>query len=68
MDRQLLEALKTFYMCPVGFSTDEVYEEYCGACKKDKVKPRQKSIVIREVCKACGLRIEPDIKHYFRTY
>lgn len=68
MDRQLLEALKTFYMCPVGFSTDEVYEEYCDVCQRDGVKPRQKSIIVREVCKECGLRIEPKIEHFFRFF
>ena len=65
---QVLEALKTFCNYPVGFTTDEVYEEYCDVCAKDGVEPRQKSVVIREVCKACGLRIEPEIKIYFREY
>lgn len=68
MDEQILEALKTFYSYPVGFTTDEFYEEYCDVCTKNGVEPRVKSTIIREVCKACGLRIEPEIKNYFREY
>ena len=65
MDEQIEKTLKIFYGYPNGFTTEDFYEEYIEACIADEVIPRVKSTVIREVCKATGLKVRAVQTHYF---
>ena len=67
MDEQLERTMKTFFYDPAGWSTHEIYQEYLTICKEDKVEPRPKSVVIREVCKEfnCDLK-EVKTKYFIR--
>lgn len=65
MDEQILKTMKVFYGCPNGFTTEDFYDEYIEMCIADGVKPRVKSTIIREVCKATGLKIRMVKTHYF---
>lgn len=64
-DEQLRKVIDRFYGYPNGFTTEDFYDEYLEACIEDDVKPRPKSIIIREVCNMTGLKIREVKTHYF---
>lgn len=55
MDEQILKAIKCNCGDLTGITTDEFYNDYLEFCAMDFVKPRQKSVVIREACEICGV-------------
>lgn len=58
MEQALEKTLKTYYWCPNGFGTDEFYKDYIEFCNEIGSEPRAKSIVIRDVLSATGLKIK----------
>lgn len=58
MDKQLEKAIIRFWSDLRDISTNELYEEYLECCAKDDVKPREKSVIVREACKETGCRIK----------
>lgn len=51
MDKQISNAITNFYSDLRGVTTEEFYNEYLQQCALDNVKPRPKSVVIREACR-----------------
>lgn len=58
MDKQLDKAICNFWSDLRSVRTDELYEEYLSVCAEDKVKPRPKSVIMREACEMSGCAIE----------
>lgn len=58
MDKQILKAIKGFFGDLADVKTSDFYNEYLQVCIEDKVEPRQKNVVIREACDACGMEIK----------
>ncbi len=56
IDKQILETIKCFFGDLHGVKTDDFYFEYARICKMDGVEMREKSVVIREACDACGIK------------
>ena len=65
LDEQIRKTMNVFYGFPKGFTTEDFYDEYVDICIKDGVEPRNKAIVIREVCKETNLKIRILKTHYF---
>lgn len=65
MDKQLQDTMLMFYSNPIGWSTDEVYSEYLNICSEDKVEPRTKSSVIREICKEYNCQLQEIRTKFF---
>lgn len=56
MDKQILKAIKGFFGDLADVKTSDFYNEYLQVCIEDEVEPRQKNVVIREACEACGMK------------
>lgn len=58
MDKQLDKAIMNFWSDLRYISTNELYKEYLECCKVDDVKPRDKSVIVREACRETGCKIK----------
>lgn len=62
MDKQLDKAICNFWSDLRGTKTDELYEEYLRVCAEDNVKPRPKSVIVREACEMTECIVEKKQK------
>lgn len=58
MDKQLDKAICNFWSDLRSHTTEELYAEYVEQCEDDGVKPRPKSVIIREACEETGCAVE----------
>ena len=56
MDKQILKTIQTFFGDLTDVKTSDFYNEYLAIYEKEEVEPRQKNVVIREACDACGMK------------
>jgi len=56
MDKQILKTIQEFFGDLADVKTSDFYNEYLAICEKEEVEPRQKNVVIREACDACGVK------------
>lgn len=65
IDKQILETIKCFFGELDGVRTDDFYVEYARICKMSGVEMREKNVVIREACDACGIKTKPVVYRVF---
>lgn len=56
MDKQITKTIQGFFGDLADVKTSDFYKDYLDICEKNRVEPRQKNVVIREACEACGMK------------
>ena len=65
MDEQILKTIRIYFGDLNGITTERFYNCYRKMCEEDTVRIREKSVVIREACEICGVKIK---REYYKVF